>query len=103
MKRLTSITLALLMAVSLCMSPLHVHAQETVPAVQEPEVTLEEETPIEPPVVEESKKPALKAPVVRTILRLEDAKPKLTWNTVEGAARYKVLLQQKKTAPITER
>ena len=29
MKRLTSITLALLMAVSLCMSPLHVYGQET--------------------------------------------------------------------------
>ncbi len=38
----------------------------------------------------------LACPVVKTSLRLEDAKPHLTWNAVDGAAKYKVYVSSSK-------
>ncbi|MBR3785514.1 MAG: hypothetical protein IKJ77_03835 [Firmicutes bacterium] len=112
MKKITSMMLVFLMAASLYMGPTDVYGQETVSVadvqtqteaeVVQPETPAEPDTPAvpeEPPVTEEPEKPALKAPVAKTTLRLEDAKPKLTWNKVKGASKYQVYVAEQKKGP----
>lgn len=41
----------------------------------------------------------LKAPTVKTVLQFQNAKPKLTWNEVEGAAKYAVYVADNKEGP----
>jgi len=76
MRKIVSGMLALLMAISVCVTPVSVYGETTAAGIK-----------------------SLKAPMVKTTLRIQDAKPKLTWDPVKGASKYKIYIATEKSGP----